>query len=75
MQEFMNVNIKDIIEQYPKTGEILQEHNIACVSCNVGTCLLRDILEIHNLSQDEEREVLTRTYFSSISMKTLKYFT
>ena len=60
MQEYLNVNIKDIIDKFPGVGEILKEHDIACVSCNVGTCMLSDIIEIHNLSPDEEREVLTR---------------
>lgn len=30
------------------------------VSCNGETCLLKDINEIHNLTRDEEQQVLSR---------------
>ena len=60
MQEYLQSNIKDIIQQFPGVGELLEEHKIACVSCGVGTCLLQDIMEIHNLSQDQEQELMTR---------------
>lgn len=60
MQKYINMNIKEIIDRFSGVGDILREYDIACVSCNVGTCLFRDIIEIHNLSPDEELEVLTR---------------
>lgn len=60
MQELLDTNIKDVIEEYPAVGEVLQEFKIACVTCNVGTCLLRDIIEIHNLDPEQEKAVLTR---------------
>ena len=58
MEELLNTNIKDIIRQYPSINETLQEHSIACVSCNVGTCRLGDIIEIHNLTSEQEKAIM-----------------
>ena len=60
MQEYLRANIKDLIQQFPAVGSLLEEHKIACVTCGVGTCLLQDIIEIHNLSPDEEQELMIR---------------
>ncbi len=60
MEELLGTNIKDIITEYPTVGEVLQEFEIACVTCNVGTCQLGDIIEIHNLDAEQENAVMTR---------------
>ncbi|MFQ5952149.1 MAG: hemerythrin domain-containing protein [Candidatus Omnitrophota bacterium] len=60
MEKFLNKGIKDIIEQYPEVEKILEEYNIGCAPCSVGSCVLKDIVEIHNLSTKEEKELLTR---------------
>ena len=60
MEELLDTNIKDIINQYPTVNEALLEYNIACVSCNVGTCRLRDIIEIHNLTLPQEKAIMSR---------------
>lgn len=60
MEEYLNRGIKEIILQFPKVADILNEYNIGCVPCNVGTCLLKDIVEIHNLSIEKEQELLAR---------------
>ncbi|MCQ9206362.1 MAG: hemerythrin domain-containing protein [Omnitrophica bacterium] len=60
MEEYLNTPIKEIITKFPKVGEILEEYNIGCVPCKVGSCLLKDIMEIHNLPENEERELLRR---------------
>jgi hemerythrin-like domain-containing protein len=39
---------------------ILNEYEIGCAPCTVGTCLLKDIVEIHNLPADREQEMMTR---------------
>ena len=59
-EEFLNKSIKDVVKQYPKIENILDEYNIGCVSCNVGTCLLKDIVKIHNLSVDEEQKLMAK---------------
>ena len=60
MQEYLNKGIKEIIGEFPKVADILNEYNIGCVPCNVGTCLLKDIVEIHNLPEDEEQELMLK---------------
>ena len=58
MEKYLNKGIKEIIIQFPKVADILNEYNIGCVPCNVGTCLLKDIVEIHNLSAADEQTLL-----------------
>jgi len=60
MNEYLNKPIKEIIKDYPKIGAILDSYGIGCVSCSVGSCLLKDIVEIHNLSIEKERELLSK---------------
>ena len=59
MEQYLNTPIKEIIDKFPPVGEILEQYGIGCVPCNVGSCLLKDIMEIHNLPEDKERELLT----------------
>ena len=59
----MNVldqNIKDIIRDFPAVADTLSAFGIACVTCNVGTCKLRDVVEIHNLPPDREQNLFDR---------------
>lgn len=58
MWEYLNKNIKEIITQYPEVGEILEKYNIGCTTCSVGSCLFKDILEIHNLHPEVEVELI-----------------
>ena len=46
--------IKDVVTEHPRIGEILEAHEIACVTCGVGICLLKDVVSIHGLSPEEE---------------------
>ena len=58
MEEYLNKGIKEIITKFPEAGDVLDSYNIGCVPCNVGTCLLKDIVEIHNISAEHEKELL-----------------
>jgi hemerythrin-like domain-containing protein len=60
MKKYLNKGIKDLISEFPKVGDILNEYNIGCVPCNVGSCLLKDIVQIHNLSPEDEDILITR---------------
>ena len=60
MEKYLNKGIKDLISEFPKVGDILNEYNIGCVPCNVGSCLLKDIIQIHNLSSEDEEELMAR---------------
>lgn len=49
--------IQDVIRDYPEIGEILGRFEIACVTCKVGICLLKDVVSIHGLSKDDEAKI------------------
>ncbi len=59
MDEYLNKGIKEIITQFPPVETILNEYDIGCAPCNVGSCLLRDIVEIHNLSEQDEEKLMS----------------
>lgn len=46
--------IQDVMTRYPEIGEILDRYEIGCVTCKVGICLLKDVVSIHGLSQEQE---------------------
>jgi len=60
MQAYLNKGIKEIIDQYPAVAKVLDEYGIGCGPCNVGTCLLKDIVDIHNLPPEQEQELMQR---------------
>jgi len=60
MEKLLQTPIKELIGRFPAVGEILDEVGIGCVPCSVGTCLLVDIVEIHNLPPEEERDLMAR---------------
>ena len=60
MERQLERNIKDVIAEFPAVEAILSEYDIGCAGCAVGTCLLRDIIEVHGLSEDQERAVMER---------------
>jgi len=47
--------IKDVIEKYPKIGEVLDKHGIGCTKCKVGICKLKDVVKIHYLPKEKEQ--------------------
>lgn len=49
--------IREVIAQHPRIGEILAGRDIACVTCGVGICLLKDVVAIHGLSAEDEAAV------------------
>lgn len=60
MEDYLNRGIKEIITKFPEVADILNDYNIGCVPCNVGSCLLKDIVEIHNLSLEKEQALMAR---------------
>lgn len=58
MEKYLNKGIKEVITEFPEVGHILDEFDIGCTPCSVGTCLLKDIVEIHNLSPDDEQHLM-----------------
>lgn len=52
-----NNNIKKAIEAYPGIGNILDRYDIGCIKCSVGTCLLKDVVTVHYLSEETEKKI------------------
>lgn len=49
--------IQDVLKEHPPIGEILAKHDIGCVTCKVGICLLKDVVSIHGLLPEAEEEI------------------
>ncbi len=60
MEQYLSKGIKEVITEHPEVGEILSAGGISCITCSVGTCLLKDVVEVHGLSCEQERDLLTR---------------
>jgi hemerythrin-like domain-containing protein len=60
MERYLNMAIKSVITEFPKIGTILNDYEIGCVTCSVGTCLLKDIIEIHNVPKHIEAEMMKK---------------
>jgi len=54
-----SAQIKDVIENHPRIGEILDHYEIGCVTCGVGICLLKDVVSIHALGEEVEKKIET----------------
>jgi hypothetical protein len=51
MTDVIELYIKPVIDAYPTVGKVLAEAGIGCVTCSVGTCLIKDVVSIHNLTE------------------------
>jgi len=60
MEDYLNSGIKAVIEKFPQVGGVLDEYGIGCGPCSVGTCLLKDIVDIHQLPPEEEKQMMTK---------------
>lgn len=61
--------INQTIAQHPRIGEILAAHDIGCVTCGVGICLVKDVVAIHALGDEVEAEIEReiRTYLDTLT--------
>lgn len=60
MENHLKTPVKETIDRFPSVGAILEEFGIGCVPCSAGTCLLSDVVEIHNLPPGDEEALLLR---------------
>jgi hemerythrin-like domain-containing protein len=60
MEEYLNKSIKEVITEFPEVSKILEAYDIGCGPCLVGTCLLKDIVNIHHLPADQEAQMMAR---------------
>jgi len=68
-EEIGNRPINKTIEQHPRIGEILRKHDIGCVTCGVGICLVKDVVSIHALGDVIEGQIETeiRDYLATLT--------
>jgi len=60
MEKYLNMEIRKVIKEFEHVGAILNEYGIGCVTCSVGTCLMKDIIEIHNVPKNIEAQMMKR---------------
>jgi len=60
MHQYLEQNIQSLLAQYPPLGPVLSEAGIGCTTCSLGSCRVKDILEIHNLGAEASRDLLAR---------------
>lgn len=58
MEKYLNQGVKPLIEQFPVIGDILNEFGIGCTNCTGGSCLLSDVVGIHNVSPQKEADLM-----------------
>ncbi|MTI94304.1 MAG: hypothetical protein FH749_02295 [Firmicutes bacterium] len=58
MDKHLNRGVKAVIDDYPEVGTILDDFGVGCTNCVIGTCLLRDVVGIHNLGPNTEAELM-----------------
>lgn len=49
--------INKVMEVHPEIGDILSRHEIGCVTCGVGICLVKDVVSIHALGDEAEAQI------------------
>lgn len=60
LEKYLNTGIKEVIAQFPAIEQILEAYDIGCGPCAVGTCLLKDVVEIHRMPKEREAELMVR---------------
>ena len=60
MHKVINREIKVLINTYPEVGLVLEEYGLGCAPCSVGSCLLKDVVGIHNLDPQKEATLMYR---------------
>lgn len=54
MKKHSHTKIKELLKQYPKVADVLDEFNLPCKTCSDNDCLTKDIAEIENFSLKDE---------------------
>jgi hemerythrin-like domain-containing protein len=60
LDKYLDCGIKELLMQFPKIGELLDEININCAECSAGTCELKEVVEIHNVSVNDEKILINK---------------
>ena len=64
-------SIKEVIEEHPKVGEILGNYEIGCIECSIGTCQFKEVVKVHFLGDEVEKQIEKEVneYLSSVEEK------
>ena len=49
--------IKEVIDEHPKIGEILNKYEIGCIECTIGTCHFKEVVKVHFLGDEVEKQI------------------
>jgi hemerythrin-like domain-containing protein len=60
LEKVLNKEVKHVIDSHPEVGRILEEYGIGCAPCSVGSCLMKDVVGIHNLDPQQEATLMYR---------------
>jgi hemerythrin-like domain-containing protein len=60
LETYMERNIKELLDEHPALGDVLNGYDIGCVTCAAGSCALKDIVQYHYLPEDRLRELMGR---------------
>ena len=60
VEKYLDCGIKDLLMQFPKIRELLDEIKINCAECSGGTCELRDVIEIHHIGEHDEKILINK---------------
>jgi hypothetical protein len=56
LKTHLDRSVQEVIAEFPGVQPVLSSFGIGCATCAVGTCLLREVIEVHGLSVEQERE-------------------
>ncbi len=62
IEKYLETNIKDIINEFAAVQTALDNYEIGCAPCSLGTCKLKDVIGIHNLDEIQEKNLLTAIF-------------
>lgn len=60
MEKHLQRGVKEVITEFPAIGNVLEQYGVGCVTCSVGTCLLKDVIQIHQLPVEQEIQLMER---------------
>ncbi|MHB0935791.1 MAG: hemerythrin domain-containing protein [Armatimonadota bacterium] len=58
LDRYVERNIKELLEEYPGLGDVLNGFGIGCVTCAAGSCALKDIVQYHYLPEEQQRALM-----------------
>jgi len=58
--DYYNMAIKEVIGEFPAVGKVLAIYEVDCASCGVGTCLLKDILDVHDFPDEQKKTAMAQ---------------